>query len=277
MGADIFTRAALEKQLDEPIKAGNVELADRLCRELSAYEDSRPLDMPADFPDQVARQAEKGSRKMKRKTTRRLVASVAAFAIVLSFGVTAYAQGWINNLVTVFEQDKMVVTGEQEVDLEQYNKERANATDKTTTYADFATACAAYNLPTALPEELTAANGYKQVNEVTALEVSGQHNAVNILAKYERRQESIDINYSKSADFEQFIINYQSHSAISNQREFISTQGDKFTLYTLTAGDDTYEDAIISLNDYVYQISFNQCADQTIEKILNSLDLSALK
>ena len=101
---------------------------------------------------------------------------------VLSFGVTAYAQGWINNLVTVFEQDKMVVTGEQEVDLEQYNKERANATDKTTTYADFATACAAYNLPTALPEELTAANGYKQVNEVTALEVSGQHNAVNILS-----------------------------------------------------------------------------------------------
>ncbi|MDO4542180.1 MAG: hypothetical protein Q4C00_05050 [Bacillota bacterium] len=277
MGKDTFTRNALEKRLDKAIREGDIKLADSICRELYSEEEPEPIAMPEELPAEIMLRKKKGEYNMKSKSRRRLIVSMAAFVIVLSFGVTAYANGWINNLVTVFQAENRVVVGEKEVDMEKYNEERANAKDTSKTYGDFSAACADYDMPVALPAALSEENGYSLAGEVTALAVEGGKSAINILVQYERGDEYIDINFSRSDDPQEFVIEFDDGVDITSERKFLSSRGDEFTVYSIEVNDYHYDQAIISVNNYIYQISFSHCSPEVIETILNSLDLAVLK
>ena len=274
MGSEMGRRSVLERQLDEAIKNGAVDLADRLCGELYEYEEPAVLLMPDDFPGEIASLSKKERENMKYKIVKKLAATAAALVIVLSFGVTAYANGWVSHIISVIEGENMVVAGEQGVDLETYDAQRADTQDREYEFPDFSQACEAMSMPEVFPGALTS---YSQKGSVTVLEVDGEQSAVNILSQYYLGNKYVDMNYSYEKDgFDSFIAKYCDNTSIEESREFTSALGYTFTIVTTATESEIFDEAMIAVNDYLYQICFRGFSDREIEAVLDSLDLSPL-
>ncbi|MEG1821662.1 MAG: hypothetical protein RR233_01935 [Clostridiales bacterium] len=282
----------LEQQLEKAINAGNTKLADEIVAMLYTDEEQINTEMPTDFPDSIMAHSEKRSMNNmnKRKATKKIIASVASFALILSFGITAYASDWFQKPISIFADRNIVSTGEN---INEGNVDTALEADRTkdysdaveTLYDDFASGCEGAGLPNVYPDYLTNHDEFKLINKTTVF-INDKLNTKSVSASYSgnKKQLQIQFNYDESSD--DIIGAYSDNMQVENQRSYTTAQGNIFTIYdvryvdTENATFDPNNKIVktqISVNNYFYDVSTDNFTDEEIHEILESLDLSLLK
>lgn len=288
MDTQKIQREILISRLEKAVHDGDTETAEMLVDALYPKDAPKDIAMPADFPFRVAAAAEKGRATMKKTSVvRKVAASAAAVALVFSLGITAYAQGWFVNPVSVMESENLVVTGE-DVSSEQAKSLLAENDAKTeiykkteeVPYADFQSACEVLGLPYVYP-------GYLEEHP----EFVSEHGAVAVTNPelpdkqvfddyFDGSGKGISLSISYQEDAEKLIAAYSNRLQVENTRAFTTDAGDVYTLYDIRytdSDDDKLVEAVIGINNYLFNIMFCDIAPEDMAAALNSIDLTPLK
>lgn len=280
----------MERQLDAAIAQGNFEEAETLTEALYGLEEQKEIEIPEDFAARIIAKAEKGQEKMnQKKSFKGFAVAAAAFVMVLSFGITAYAQGWFQNPISVLEDEKTVVTGEN---INQDNLDAALAEDAakeeiykktvTTNYPDFVTACEALGLPVIYPEYLNQHSDFATEKGVYAStnDILGTKGVYSDF--FNNKKQSISMSLATEDDTDDVIAKFDENMTVENTRTFTTTAGVAYTIYDLVYNDDenkgdTLVQANISINGYLFNMVFWNIEAADIEAALNSVDLTPLQ
>lgn len=277
----------LMSQLEKAVEAGDTEKAELLVNALYPEDAPSDISMPEDFPLRAAAAAEKGRVTMKKTSViRKMAATAAAVVIVFSLGITAYAQGWFVNPVTVVEEDNIIATGEgvskdRAHDLLAEDDAMAEIYEQTefTSYEDFRSACEGIDLPYVYPSYLEEHP-----------EFAGEDGAVAVTNPLLADKQVYDDYFadggkgiSPSLAYcekeEDVLAAYDDNLQVENTRSYTTAAGDVFTLYDVryTDSDETLVEAVIGINHYLYQIMCCGMDEAEVEAVLDSIDLTPLK
>ena len=277
----------LMSQLEKAVEAGDTERADRLVDALYPEDAPSDIKMPEDFPLRAVSAAEKGRVTMKKTSVlRKAAATAAAVALVLSLGVTAYAQGWFEKPISVLEEDNIIAAGDVSEDRaeallteDEAMKEIYEQTEFTP-YPDFRSACEGIGLPYVYPAYLEEHAEFASEDGAVAV-TNPQIADKQVYDDYfgpEGKGISVSLAYCEKE--EDVLAAYDSHLQVENTRVFTTSAGDTFTLcdvrYTDSSNDKLVE-ARIGINNYLFEITFCNLDETEMETVLNSVDLSPLK
>ena len=277
----------LMSQLEKAVEAGDTERADRLVDAL--YPEDAPSDiaMPEDFPLRAVSAAEKGRVTMKKISVfRKAAATAAAVVLVLSLGVTAYAQGWFEKPISVLEEENIIAAGDVSEDraqallTEDESMEEIYEQTEFTPYPDFRSACEGIGLPYVYPAYLEEHTEF--VSEDGAVAVTNpQITDKQVYDDYfGPNGKGISVSLAYCEKEEDVLAAYDSHLQVENTRVFTTSAGDTFTLcdvrYT-DSNNDKLVEARIGINNYLFEITFSHLDEAEMETVLNGMDLSPLK
>ena len=277
----------LMSQLEKAVEAGDTERADRLVDAL--YPEDAPSDiaMPEDFPLRAVSAAEKGRVTMKKTSVlRKAAATAAAVVLVLSLGVTAYAQGWFEKPISVLEEENIIAAGDVSEDraqallTEDESMEEIYEQTEFTPYPDFRSACEGIGLPYVYPAYLEEHTEF--VSEDGAVAVTNpQITDKQVYDDYfGPNGKGISVSLAYCEKEEDVLAAYDSHLQVENTRVFTTSAGDTFTLcdvrYT-DSNNDKLVEARIGINNYLFEITFSHLDEAEMETVLNGMDLSPLK
>ena len=277
----------LMSQLEKAVEAGDTERADRLVDAL--YPEDAPSDiaMPEDFPLRAVSAAEKGRVTMKKTSVlRKAAATAAAVVLVLSLGVTAYAQGWFEKPISVLEEENIIAAGDVSEDraqallTEDESMEEIYEQTEFTPYPDFRSACEGIGLPYVYPAYLEEHPEF--VSEDGAVAVTNPQIADKQVYDdyFGPGGKGISVSLAYCEKEEDVLAAYDSHLQVENTRVFTTSAGDTFTLcdvrYT-DSNNDKLVEARIGINNYLFEITFSHLDEAEMETVLNGMDLSPLK
>ena len=277
----------LMSQLEKAVEAGDTERADRLVDAL--YPEDAPSDiaMPEDFPLRAVSAAEKGRVTMKKTSVlRKAAATAAAVVLVLSLGVTAYAQGWFEKPISVLEEENIIAAGDVSEDraqallTEDESMEEIYEQTEFTPYPDFRSACEGIGLPYVYPAYLEEHPEF--VSEDGAVAVTNPQIADKQVYDdyFGPNGKGISVSLAYCEKEEDVLAAYDSHLQVENTRVFTTSAGDTFTLcdvrYT-DSNNDKLVEARIGINNYLFEITFSNLDEAEMETVLNGMDLSPLK
>ena len=277
----------LMSQLEKAVEAGDTERADRLVDAL--YPEDAPSDiaMPEDFPLRAVSAAEKGRVTMKKISVfRKAAATAAAVVLVLSLGVTAYAQGWFEKPISVLEEENIIAAGDVSEDraqallTEDESMEEIYEQTEFTPYPDFRSACEGIGLPYVYPAYLEEHPEF--VSEDGAVAVTNPQIADKQVYDdyFGPNGKGISVSLAFCEKEEDVLAAYDSHLQVENTRVFTTSAGDTFTLcdvrYT-DSNNDKLVEARIGINNYLFEITFSHLDEAEMETVLNGMDLSPLK
>lgn len=277
----------LMSQLDQAIEAGDTERAEALVDQLYPEDAPSKVTMPGDFPLRARSAGEKGRVMMKKVSViRKAAATAAAVAIVFSLGITAYAQGWFEKPVSVIEEANTIALGDvskdRAHDLLAEDDAMAEIYEETefTAYDDFLSACEAIGLPAVYPTYLTEHPEFAAENGAVAVTnpqlkdkqvhddyFGPQSKGISLSLAYYEKEEDVFAAYDQTVQVE-------------NTRALTTEAGDTFTLvdvrYTDNDGNPLTQ-AVIGINNYVFDMMFCGIDEEEIATVLNSVDLTPLK
>ena len=277
----------LMSQLEKAVEAGDTERADRLVDALYPEDAPSDIKMPEDFPLRAVSAAEKGRVTMKKTSVlRKAAATAAAVALVLSLGVTAYAQGWFEKPISVLEEDNIIAAGDVSEDRaeallteDEAMKEIYEQTEFTP-YPDFRSACEGIGLPYVYPAYLEEHAEFASEDGAVAV-TNPQIADKQVYDDYFAPSgKGISVNLAYCEKEEDVLAAYDSHLQVENTRVFTTSAGDTFTLcdvrYTDSSNDKLVE-ARIGINNYLFEITFCNLDEDEMETVLSGIDLSPLK
>ena len=277
----------LMSQLEKAVEAGDTERADQLVDALYPEDAPSDIKMPEDFPLRAVSAAEKGRVTMKKTSVlRKAAATAAAVALVLSLGVTAYAQGWFEKPISVLEEDNIIAAGDVSEDRaealltkDEAMKEIYEQTEFTA-YPDFRSACEGIGLPYVYPAYLEEHAEFASEDGAVAV-TNPQIADKQVYDDYfgpEGRGISVSLAYCEKE--EDVLAAYDSNLQVENTRVYTTSAGDTFTLcdvrYT-DSNNDKLVEARIGINNYLFEITFSHLDEAEMETVLNGMDLSPLK
>ena len=278
---------SLMSQLDKAVETGDTEKAEQLVNALYPEDAPSDIEMPGDFPLRVVSAAEKGRVTMKKASViRKAAATAAAVVLVLSLGITAYAQGWFEKPISVIEEDNIIaagdVSGEQAQTLlaeDEAMEEIYNQTEFTP-YPDFRSACEGIGLPCVFPVYLEEHPEFASEDGAVAV-TNPQIADKQVYDDYfGPNGKGISLSLAYCEKEEDVLAAYDSHLRVENTRVFTTSAGDTFTLcdvrYTDSDNDKLVE-ARIGINNYLFEITFHNLDEAEMETVLNGMDLSPLK
>ena len=277
----------LMSQLEKAVEAGDTERADRLVDAL--YPEDAPSDiaMPEDFPLRAVSAAEKGRVTMKKTSVlRKTAATAAAVVLVLSLGVTAYAQGWFEKPISVLEEENIIAAGDVSEDhaqallTEDESMEEIYEQTEFTPYPDFPSACEGIGLPYVYPAYLEEHAEFASEDGAVAV-TNPQIADKQVYDDYfGPNGKGISLSLAYCEKEEDVLAAYDSHLQVENTRVFTTSAGDTFTLcdvrYTDSSNDKLVE-ARIGINNYLFEITFCNLDEDEMETVLSGIDLSPLK
>ena len=277
----------LMSQLEKAVEAGDTERADRLVDALYPEDAPSDIEMPEDFPLRAVSAAEKGRVTMKKTSVlRKAAATAAAVVLVLSLGVTAYAQGWFEKPISVLEEENIIAAGDVSEDraqallTEDESMEEIYEQTEFTPYPDFRSACEGIGLPYVYPAYLEEHTEF--VSEDGAVAVTNpQITDKQVYDDYfGPNGKGISVSLAYCEKEEDVLAAYDSHLQVENTRVFTTSAGDTFTLcdvrYT-DSNNDKLVEARIGINNYLFEITFSHLDEAEMETVLNGMDLSPLK
>ena len=277
----------LMSQLEKAVEAGDTERADQLVDALYPEDAPSDIKMPEDFPLRAVSAAEKGRVTMKKTSVlRKAAATAAAVALVLSLGVTAYAQGWFEKPISVLEEDNIIAAGDVSEDRaealltkDEAMKEIYEQTEFTA-YPDFRSACEGIGLPYVYPAYLEEHAEFASEDGAVAV-TNPQIADKQVYDDYfgpEGKGISVSLAYCEKE--EDVLAAYDSNLQVENTRVYTTSAGDTFTLcdvrYT-DSNNDKLVEARIGINNYLFEITFCNLDEAEMETVLNGMDLSPLK
>ena len=277
----------LMSQLEKAVEAGDTERADRLVDALYPEDAPSDMKMPEDFPLRAVSAAEKGRVTMKKTSVlRKAAATAAAVVLVLSLGVTAYAQGWFEKPISVLEEENIIAAGDVSEDraqallTEDESMEEIYEQTEFTPYPDFRSACEGIGLPYVYPAYLEEHPEF--VSEDGAVAVTNPQIADKQVYDdyFGPNGKGISVSLAYCEKEEDVLAAYDSHLQVENTRVFTTSAGDTFTLcdvrYT-DSNNDKLVEARIGINNYLFEITFSHLDEAEMETVLNGMDLSPLK
>ena len=277
----------LMSQLEKAVETGDTEKADRLVDALYPEDAPSEIEMPEDFPLRAVSAAEKGRVTMKKISVfRKAAATAAAVVLVLSLGVTAYAQGWFEKPISVLEEENIIAAGDVSEDraqallTEDESMKEIYEQTEFTPYPDFRSACEGIGLPYVYPAYLEEHPEF--VSEDGAVAVTNPQIADKQVYDdyFGPNGKGISVSLAFCEKEEDVLAAYDSHLQVENTRVFTTSAGDTFTLcdvrYT-DSNDDKLVEARIGINNYLFEITFCNLDEAEMETVLNGMDLSPLK
>ena len=277
----------LMSQLEKAVETGDTEKADRLVDALYPEDAPSEIEMPEDFPLRAVSAAEKGRVTMKKISVfRKAAATAAAVVLVLSLGVTAYAQGWFEKPISVLEEENIIAAGDVSEDraqallTEDESMEEIYEQTEFTPYPDFRSACEGIGLPYVYPAYLEEHTEF--VSEDGAVAVTNPQIADKQVYDdyFAPNGKGISVSLAYCEKEEDVLAAYDSHLQVENTRVFTTSAGDTFTLcdvrYT-DSNNDKLVEARIGINNYLFEITFSHLDEAEMETVLNGMDLSPLK
>ena len=277
----------LMSQLEKAVETGDTEKADRLVDALYPEDAPSEIEMPEDFPLRAVSAAEKGRVTMKKISVfRKAAATAAAVVLVLSLGVTAYAQGWFEKPISVLEEENIIAAGDVSEDraqallTEDESMKEIYEQTEFTPYPDFRSACEGIGLPYVYPAYLEEHPEF--VSEDGAVAVTNPQIADKQVYDdyFGPGGKGISVSLAYCEKEEDVLAAYDSHLQVENTRVFTTSAGDTFTLcdvrYT-DSNNDKLVEARIGINNYLFEITFHNLDEAEMETVLNGMDLSPLK
>ena len=277
----------LMSQLEKAVETGDTEKADRLVDALYPEDAPSEIEMPEDFPLRAVSAAEKGRVTMKKISVfRKAAATAAAVVLVLSLGVTAYAQGWFEKPISVLEEENIIAAGDVSEDraqallTEDESMKEIYEQTEFTPYPDFRSACEGIGLPYVYPAYLEEHPEF--VSEDGAVAVTNPQIADKQVYDdyFGPNGKGISVSLAYCEKEEDVLAAYDSHLQVENTRVFTTSAGDTFTLcdvrYT-DSNNDKLVEARIGINNYLFEITFSHLDEAEMETVLNGMDLSPLK
>ena len=277
----------LMSQLEKAVETGDTEKADRLVDALYPEDAPSEIEMPEDFPLRAVSAAEKGRVTMKKISVfRKAAATAAAVVLVLSLGVTAYAQGWFEKPISVLEEENIIAAGDISEDraqallTEDESMKEIYEQTEFTPYPDFRSACEGIGLPYVYPAYLEEHPEF--VSEDGAVAVTNPQIADKQVYDdyFGPGGKGISVSLAYCEKEEDVLAAYDSHLQVENTRVFTTSAGDTFTLcdvrYT-DSNNDKLVEARIGINNYLFEITFSHLDEAEMETVLNGMDLSPLK